>query len=557
MSLRDNNVAKLHSEKPFDVLIVGSGINGAATAAALSSHGLTVAIIDKNDFGSYTSQQSSNLVWGGIKYLESFEFALVEKLCRSRNHLLDSYPSLIQEIRFFTSIEKGFRHFQTTLYLGTILYWVFGRFKTRMPRIFSRRAISIEEPVIKTDRLVGGFEYSDAYIVDNDARFTFNFVRKALDYGAIAANYVAARAAHRDAASGLWHVEAQDTRKGASFTIRAKVLINATGPYADEFSRLAGLSSDYNLVLSKGVHLLVRQLTPHKRVLTFFADDGRLFFVIPMGARSCIGTTDTRVETHPPLTTAEDRRFILDNINKRLKLDPPLTEADIIAERCGVRPLVTKKSSRTAHNAEWTTLSRKHVVEINREQHYLSILGGKLTDCVNVGYELIDAVRSLGLGTARHDISWYGEAPDKLKDEFFLQARLGRLDELTSPCSHEKLSLRLWRRYGLHAFDILEDIRQDPAMAEVIIQGTEYIRAELHHAAKWEMVTTLEDFLRRRSKIALIERTDTILNAPGLAEAAQILFGARADDEIAAYREKHLPAADPAPEAPRRALAST
>jgi glycerol-3-phosphate dehydrogenase len=88
--------------------------------------------------------------------------------------------------------------------------------------------------------------------------------------------------------------------------------------------------------------LIVPQITPHKRIMTFFADDGRLFFVIPMGMRTCIGTTDTRVESPFTEVTDEDRQFVLDNINKRLNLDRPLTCADIIAERCGVRPLVVK-----------------------------------------------------------------------------------------------------------------------------------------------------------------------------------------------------------------------
>src|SRR2546430_6384392 len=107
-SLRDTNVEKLGSLH-FDVLVLGGGINGAVSAASLAARGARVALIDRGDFASVTSQQSSNLAWGGIKYLESFEFGLVRKLCRARNRLLRSFPSIVQEIRFYVSHERGFR----------------------------------------------------------------------------------------------------------------------------------------------------------------------------------------------------------------------------------------------------------------------------------------------------------------------------------------------------------------------------------------------------------------------------------------------------------------
>ena len=118
-------------------------------------------------------------------------------------------------------------------------------------------------------------------------------------------------------------------------------------------------------VFSKGIHLIVDRLTPNRRVLTFFADDGRLFFVIPMGPRTCIGTTDTRVESPIAHVTDEDRRFVLDNINKRLRLPAPLTEDDVIAERCGVRPLAVAVAGGGRKTTDWMQLSRKHVVEVD------------------------------------------------------------------------------------------------------------------------------------------------------------------------------------------------
>src|ERR1700742_1432395 len=145
-SLRTANVRRL-SESTFDVLIVGGGINGAVSAACLAARGARVALIDRGDFAGFTSQESSNLAWGGIKYMETFEFALVRKLCVSRNHLIRSYPSTVQEIRFYAVHERGFRHSLLKLVLGTWLYWLIGSFFTRPPRRLGRGTIEREEPI--------------------------------------------------------------------------------------------------------------------------------------------------------------------------------------------------------------------------------------------------------------------------------------------------------------------------------------------------------------------------------------------------------------------------
>ncbi|HEX5655619.1 MAG TPA: FAD-dependent oxidoreductase, partial [Polyangiales bacterium] len=312
-----------------------------------------------------------------------------------------------------------------------------------------------------------------------------------------------------------------------------RTLINACGPYVDAHNGKTGVHTAHKHVFSRGIHLIVEPLTASRRVLTFFADDGRLFFVIPLGNRSCIGTTDTREESLPTYVRPEDRKFVLDNINKRLRLPTPLTEADVIAERCGVRPLVVSQQGST--KGDWTALSRKHEIDVDEARKHISIFGGKLTDCLNVGEEITALIASLGVALPYRGHRWYGEPPDEVRDEFFHQARLMDLDTLTAPDSSEPLSTRLWRRYGESALRLLEDIRADKTMAEVLIVGTEYIRGELYHAARREMVTRLDDFLRRRSKVALIARTHTIREAPGLFEACRILFGDKAEDKFEEY----------------------
>ena len=532
MTLRSVNVDKL-SEGTLDVLVLGGGINGAVSAACIAARGARVGLIDRGDFAGFTSQQSSNLAWGGIKYMESFEFGLVRKLCRSRNLLLRAYPSIVQEIRFFTTIARGFRHSRLKLFLGTLLYWFLGSFFTRRPRLLSKADITREEPIVRLDSSVGGFEYSDAYFHDNDARFTWSFVRSALDHGCIAANYVESRGA-KQGTDGVWTVDARDVSTGRTFTIRTRVLVNAAGPFVDKHNELTGVQTTHRHAFSKGIHLIVRRLTPNRRVLTFFADDGRLFFVIPMGPRTCIGTTDTRVDSPFTHVTDEDRRFVLDNINKRLALETPLTEADVIAERCGVRPLAVARSGANGET-DWLRLSRKHVVETDVAKRHVSIFGGKLTDCINVGEEIADQAALCGIEFAYPDAHWYGEPPDEVRDRFFHTAQLMNLDAATASASSEPISRRLWRRYGYSALAMLEAIRSDPAQAEVLIDGTEYLRCELEHTARHEMVTHLDDFLRRRSKIALVVSRGELMAARGLDEACRILFGTDARDRWREY----------------------
>ena len=539
MQLRKSNIQKLN-QGTFDVLIIGGGINGAVAAAALSGKGARVALIDKRDFAGFTSQQSSNLAWGGIKYMESYDFKLVRNLCLSRNHLIQNYPSRVQEIRFFTTIAKGFRYHPIFLWMGAWLYWFFGNCFTQTPRLLSKKQIQQEEKVVDVENSIGGFEYSDAYLHDNDSRFVFQFIRSAMDRGCIAANYVESQGAKRE--GDVWISKTRDMIDGHEFEIKSKVLINAAGPFVDELNQVSDIKTEHHHVFSKGIHLIVNQITPHKRVLTFFADDGRLFFVIPMGMRTCIGTTDTRVDSPFTHVTEEDRQFVLDNINKRLNLEKPLTKDSIIAERWGVRPLVVK-SQAEGKTEDWLQLSRKHEVDIDRQRQHISIFGGKLTDCVNVGNEISDYVKEFGVALPYADYKWYGEPHPSVREEYLHQAKLMDLDSYTSPEASEQLTSRLWRRYDSEALHMLEEIREDPGQAEVLINGTEYLRCEIQQAKRREMIVKLEDFLRRRSKIALVVRKEDIKNAPGLMEACEILFGEQAQEKIDEYfQEAEQPA---------------
>lgn len=534
MASRDAHLARIDGGT-FDVLIVGGGINGAVAAASLAGRGASVALVDRGDFGSFTSQESSNLVWGGFKYLENYELPLVFKLCRSRNRLMKAYPDNIKEISFLASLDETSPFAPWFAGLGAFAYWAIGQFGTRRPRVLGKETIETEEPAINTSSVRGGVEYRDAYLIDNDARFVLSFVRSAIEAGASAANYVELVGARRE--GDRWRVELRDTDSGATYRTTALVLINAAGPFVDALNNTWGTSTDHKIVYSKGIHLVVPRLTTthHNRVLAFFDDTQRLFYVIPMGRRSVIGTTDTRVDEPFTTTTEEDRDFLLEQINARLDLATKLTKDDIISERCGVRPLVVKRTSGNTDAVDWTSLSRKHAIECDRRRRVVTIFGGKLTDCLNVGEEVADVVGQLGVKLEKDLHNWYGEPASETRDAFYRQARLMKLDALRTKPDTERLTDRLWRRYGRRAFSMLEAIRDDPRMGEDIMDSADYLRVELDLQAHTEMITKLEDFMRRRSKIDLVVRKDDILASAGLREVAEILFGADADRRLAEY----------------------
>ncbi len=534
MSLRRASIDRI-SGGLFDVLVVGGGINGAVSAAALAGRGASVALVDRGDFGGFTSQESSNLVWGGFKYLENYELPLVLGLCRSRNRLMRAYPDNVREIAFLAALDRSAPYRPWFAGLGATAYWAIGLFGTRRPHVFDAGEVKAEEPVIDTTTLRGGIQYQDAYLVDNDSRFVFSFVRSAIEAGAAAANYVELVRAER--VGDRWECRLRDTDTGEVLMTSARVLVNATGPFVDGLNASWGLTTEHRIACSKGIHLVVPRLTTHRhdRVLAFFDDTQRLFYVIPMGRRSVIGTTDTRVDTPLTQVTDEDRDFLLGQINARLDLPEPLTRDDVIAERSGVRPLVVRRGTGDQTDADWTSLSRRHEIERDDARAVVTVFGGKLTDCLNVGEEVAADVEALGIPLEKDLRNWCGEPARATRAEFFRQARLMRLDALRTRPGTEPLSDRLWRRYGRRAFELLEAIRADPGMGEDVMGSADYLRAELYTAAEHEMVVTLDDFMRRRSKIDLVVRDRDILASPGLREVAEILFGKDADRRLADY----------------------
>lgn len=523
MSLRSVQLDRLDGGE-VDVLVVGGGINGAVSAAALAGRGVSVAIVDRGDFASVTSQESSNLVWGGFKYLENYEIPLVLGLTASRNTLMKAYPSAISELPFLATLDTTSPFPSWLAALGSVAYWGLGRFATDRPCYHRPAAIKRREPVVRTDTADAAIEYNDGYLKDNDSRFVWGFVRSALDSGAIAANYVNLRSAQRPEGTQPWIAELEDVVSGRTMTLRASTVVNAAGPYVDGLNQSWGATTKHRIVYSKGIHLVVPQLTASERVLAFFDDSQRLFYVIPMAHRSVIGTTDTRTDQVEDHVTAEEREFLLDQINARLTLDQPLTADDVISERSGVRPLVVPDDGDDRTDIDWTSLSRKHEVERDDDHRLVTIFGGKLTDCLNVGDEVADEIAALGVRVGRPSRRWYGEPGPDARNRFFTAAAAVGLDRAPEVEREPSVAAVLWRRHGEAAHAVVDAIKADPTAAEPVMPESDVLVAEIDLYAGREMIVHLEDFLRRRTKLAMLHRAESLADEPGLKEAAARLL---------------------------------
>ncbi len=512
---RQHHLDRLTAQE-HDALIVGGGINGAISALALASHGMRVALIESEDFGSGVSQESSNLIWGGFKYLQTYEFGLVAGLCRSRNLLARSYASRVQEVRFLAALGPTSPYSPTYATLGAHAYWALGRFATGRPRRLSARALATAEPAIHSEGVRGAVEYSDYLLVDNDSRFVLQLLLDAVAKGAVAVSRL--RLNHAERAGEHWHAEVTDQLTGSSHTVSASVLVNAAGTRATDLAELTGSTLRSALCFSKGAHIVVPKVTESGRILAFFDDDQRLFYVIPMGHRSVIGTTDTRVENSDVSITHDDRHFLLEQANARLQLSSPLLDGDVIAYRCGVRPLVISAGEDT--DRDWTELSRRHAVEADQGRGTISILGGKLSDCLNVGEEVVAAARSCGLEPAPPERAWFGEPPEGVRARFQRSATRAGIDELAAA--------RLWRRHGRRALEVADLTDESPELRMPLSEVVDYSVAEVMVMARHEHILTMEDFLRRRTMLAMLETAETLESDPGVERASSLLFGSAA-----------------------------
>ena len=372
----------------FDLAIIGGGITGAGIARDAAMRGLSVALIEARDFASGTSSRSSKMIHGGLRYLAQGDVALVREAASERKIVQAIAPYLARETPF---VIPG-RNAAAIAKLRAGL-WAFEKLggvpKSRKHEVWSLADLRAREPALRVDDLAGAVVYPE-YLTD-DARLTLANILSAAASGAVVVNYASADQIVLEGGQAA-AIEVVDTLPAADARharVRARMIVNAAGPWVDAVRALEAPGAARRLTLAKGVHLVVpRARLPVERTIVFPAADRRSVFAVPRGPVTYIGTTDT-LYAHPdawPTVTGGDADYLLTAAAARFCV-PPLARADIVSVWSGVRPLVREEGKSTSDT------SRRDEVW-SGPGGVLSIAGGKLTAYRRMAQRVVDQVET-------------------------------------------------------------------------------------------------------------------------------------------------------------------
>jgi glycerol-3-phosphate dehydrogenase len=478
------------ADEPFDVVVVGGGITGAGCALDAASRGLRTALVERGDFASGTSSKSSKLVHGGLRYLQQKDIALVYEGLAERQLALRNAPHLVRVLPFLIPIlsRDGLLDRRVARALGAAL-WMYDltgglRIHKAHRRVDRDQALALM-PTLRPETLASAYLYYDAHA--DDARLTLCLARTAAAHGAVVANRVEAAGLTKGSDDT---VEALTLRAdGTELTVRTRVVVNATGVWADTLRALDEGTDPASIRPAKGVHITVPWAKVRNKIATIVPvpRDRRSVFVVPWGDFTYVGTTDTDYDgpLDDPQCGPDDVEYLLRALNRALA--DPVTVEDICGTWAGLRPLL-----RTTSDARTADLSRRHRVRVSTSG-VITVTGGKLTTYRRMAADTIDqAARLLGKRTKGHT-----RRLQLLGAEGFVAPDAG--DE---PSVHEHLG----GRYGSEADRVLALLREDPSWREPLVPGLPYLRAEAIYAARHEMATTLDDVLSRRTRARLLAR---------------------------------------------------
>jgi glycerol-3-phosphate dehydrogenase len=491
----------------FDLLILGGGITGAGVALDAVLRGFHVALIDKGDFASGTSSVSSKLVHGGLRYLEHGGFPLVYEAVHERRLLLANAPHLVRPLRFVIPFYRGTRVPPWKWRAGLTLYDLLaGRSNLRRSRPLALHRLCQEFPSLKTAGLLGGAAYFDAQM--DDARLCLEVIRTAARQRACVANYVEA-VAFEQRGGEIAGIRAVDRMGGGDFSIRARQVLNATGPWVDLVCRLAGDTTGPRLKPTKGVHLVAPDRDWTAAFLLLHPADGRVFFVIPWMGKTLIGTTDTLYEDTPDVlfVTSDEVEYLLAGFNHYFT--PPLAKREILGTFAGLRPLIRARSD------DPSSLSREFQL-FRSASGLLSVAGGKYTTYRRMAETVTDTI-SQRLGRRRpcrtRDFRLEG-APEGPWESF-------ERSEVTTLCKRhdlaEEAARHLVNRYGRHAADVAAYLNDHPGSARPVVPGEPDLLVEFPYQRDHEMAAYPVDHLLRRTRLGLFhpELLQTSALAPG------------------------------------------
>ncbi|HEX3274047.1 MAG TPA: glycerol-3-phosphate dehydrogenase/oxidase [Gemmatimonadales bacterium] len=482
--------------EPADLLVIGGGITGAGVARDAAMRGLRTVLVEQHDFGSGTSSRSSRLVHGGLRYLETGDLHLVLEANRERRVLLRIAPHLVWPLPFVFPVHRGDRVPLWRLAVGMWLYDALALFRNvRMHRMLGKRTLLEAEPMVRERGLVGGARFYDAQC--DDARLTLATVRSAVYHGAQVANYTAVRALERTAGRVVG-AQLEDRLTGARATLRASVVVNATGPWADRVRGLEDAGATPLLQPTKGIHIVVdRTRLAHREGIIFTSPiDGRVLFILPWNELSYIGTTDTDTGEPPDQLTvsAEDIVYLLRSANA-LFPNARLGLEDVRASWAGLRPLLADKGGQRE-----SSRSREHVV-VQGSGGMITVAGGKLTTYRAMAAEVVDrAFRELRFRDGRR------RADGGRTDEEPLPG--GEAADLT-PFRERGLELgvapesvdHVLRHYGTEAAGIYNLGAGERRLLRRLAPPHPAVEAEVVHAVRREMAQTVEDVLVRRTHV--------------------------------------------------------
>jgi len=481
------------ASRRVDLLVIGGGITGAGVARDAALRGLDVALIDGQDFGAGTSSRSSRLIHGGLRYLEQARLHLVFEALRERRILLRLAPHLVRPVPFVLPVFRGDRVPRWKTALGLTLYDLLaGRGNVRRHRTLGKRALLDLEPLLRERGLTGGALYHDAQC--DDARLTIATIRAAAGHGALVANHVAVTGLIRDGARVVGAL-LRDRITGEDGEARARVVVNATGPWSDRLRRLEDPAALPILRPTKGSHLVVRAARVGNRHAVIFTSpvDGRVMFVLPWGDWTYIGTTDTDTAESPEEVrpTEEDLVYLLRSANA-LYPGAHLGPEDVVSSWSGLRPLLAAAPASPASD-----VSREHRI-LRGSFGMISIAGGKLTTFRRMAAEVVDRVgkelaQPLSLGRRRSEEEPLPGGEAAVSEGFRTPGLELGLSEATVE--------HLLRQYGGETPAIYTLCRERPALAERLHPEHPAIAAQVVFAARREFAVTAEDVLERRIRL--------------------------------------------------------
>lgn len=482
------------AERDFDLLIIGGGIIGAGIAWDASQRGLSCALIEKGDFASGTSSKTSKLIHGGIRYLENLDFKLVREAIRERETLLKLAPHLVKPLPFLIPMKGKSPRPWPIIQLGVSLYdWMAGKGSVAGHRFLSGQEVAEKEPILALANAERGTIYHDAQM--DDARLVLETVQAAAQSGAIVVNHCAVLRLLIEK-KRVVGAELEDELTRQHCTLRARQVVNATGPWVDQIRRMADPSARPVIRPSKGIHLVYPDLGLKHAILLSSTRDQRIFFLIPWKGLTLIGTTDTDYEGDPGESTATrvDVEYLLGETNQLLP-GLRLEKSKILSTFSGVRPLVAQEKK-----DPWA-VSRGHRIHQDRNG-LVSVLGGKFTTFRKIAEDGVDQI-------ARR----------------FPGKKLAPCRTSSSPLGQERLNLRNQK--------IFEWLQEDPQQKELLCNHHPFIRADVRWAIEEEMAVSLSDLFFRRLEIA----HSACHGLDALAAAAQVMGKLLAWDSAESQRQ--------------------